>query len=459
MTNATIAVADLAQFPAYGSFTLGGKRVGFTGKSASSGAGNLTGCYSGLTTAGLAESGTVAAGTALGNSPTGFFAAVIYKRFGYDGRPIVGSTQAFGAIASYKAPTLDDSAECGSFVVVMADSGAAQTQHNTVTGGEMTAQTGGNWLLPDGYTGALTGGGVRTQVSATDHVKNAIGLKINPTVLAGGVVDNYDGIYQTASAYQGFGLVNGAVTAGSNKTIAFDGATTRPPTPTAGFPGSVVIGANPNGAGGQVVTYTGITGTGADGTLTGATVGSAIADNATISNRPYAANLKDLVASTAGFAVGDTGYSGAISMLGRGGVDTLHSMLALAGPTSADSVAGGLCQLRINAGSDQTNSMAQFFDTGGTNRLTITKDAALISRQQIQMQTSSGSQSTCVISNLGYLQLGTTAGLGSHLYSGSGAPNITGSVAGDIYFRTDTPSTANQRVYVATGANTWTGIL
>jgi hypothetical protein len=48
---------------------------------------------------------------------------------------------------------------------------------------------------------------------------------------------------------------------------------------------------------------------------------------------------------------------------------------------------------------------------------------------------------------------------GAHLYSGRGAPNIAASVAGDYYFRTDTAATANQRIYVATAANTWTGIV
>lgn len=60
---------------------------------------------------------------------------------------------------------------------------------------------------------------------------------------------------------------------------------------------------------------------------------------------------------------------------------------------------------------------------------------------------------------LGSIQPGNGTALGSHLYSGSGAPNITGSIAGDFYLRLDTPSTANQRLYVATAANTWTGIL
>lgn len=59
------------------------------------------------------------------------------------------------------------------------------------------------------------------------------------------------------------------------------------------------------------------------------------------------------------------------------------------------------------------------------------------------------------------LRLGTgyTTVAGSRLWSGSGAPNISASAAGDFYFRTDTPSTANQRIYVATATNTWTGIV
>lgn len=44
---------------------------------------------------------------------------------------------------------------------------------------------------------------------------------------------------------------------------------------------------------------------------------------------------------------------------------------------------------------------------------------------------------------------------GSGLYSASGAPNVTGSVAGDYYFRTDAGSNYAQMLYVATGSNTW----
>lgn len=47
---------------------------------------------------------------------------------------------------------------------------------------------------------------------------------------------------------------------------------------------------------------------------------------------------------------------------------------------------------------------------------------------------------------------------GAHIYSGTGAPTISAS-SGDFWFRTDTPSTANQRLYVCTGTTNWTAIL
>lgn len=54
---------------------------------------------------------------------------------------------------------------------------------------------------------------------------------------------------------------------------------------------------------------------------------------------------------------------------------------------------------------------------------------------------------------------------GANISSGSGAPskpNTINPTAGDIYFRTDTPSTANQRIYICTvggGTPTWVGIV
>jgi hypothetical protein len=44
------------------------------------------------------------------------------------------------------------------------------------------------------------------------------------------------------------------------------------------------------------------------------------------------------------------------------------------------------------------------------------------------------------------------------IYSGSGAPSNSNGANGDFYFRTDTPGTANQRLYVKSSGS-WTGIL
>lgn len=44
------------------------------------------------------------------------------------------------------------------------------------------------------------------------------------------------------------------------------------------------------------------------------------------------------------------------------------------------------------------------------------------------------------------------------VYQGTGAPSNTNGNNGDVYFRTDTPSTANQRLYIKTGGS-WAGIL
>ncbi|HEY1295480.1 MAG TPA: hypothetical protein VGJ60_20570 [Chloroflexota bacterium] len=48
---------------------------------------------------------------------------------------------------------------------------------------------------------------------------------------------------------------------------------------------------------------------------------------------------------------------------------------------------------------------------------------------------------------------------GGSLWSGSGAPATGLGSIGDYYFRTDTPGTANQRIYVKTAAAVWTGIV
>jgi hypothetical protein len=56
--------------------------------------------------------------------------------------------------------------------------------------------------------------------------------------------------------------------------------------------------------------------------------------------------------------------------------------------------------------------------------------------------------------------LGTPAGLSQSgsITQGSGVPSNANGNNGDYYFRTDTPGTANQRIYVKS-AGVWTGIV
>ena len=465
LTNATIAVADLSQFGDRGSFTLGGKRVGFMGRSASTGPGDLTGCYSEPT-----ATGTVVSGTAIGNTPTGFFGFTVYQRFGYDGRPCVGSTQGFGVVAAYRSPTLDDSAESGSFVVTMVDSGSPQKQHRTVTGGEMTAGTYGNWHLPAGYSGALTGGGARTYVSATDHVKNAIGFKISPQHL--GFVDAYDGIWQSASGLQVWGTLNGSASL-PQATVPVTGAF---PPATPEFPVTVRVGANAQGVGGTAITYTGQSG----GSLTGCTGGVGTwAAGSKITNFALGINMKDPVLSGAGFIAALSGWSASFSLALKGNNDSANSMISLTGPTSTEVPGGGLSLIRLNAGGGQTRPLIQAFDSSGSNRFSLSAGGAATFYGTPIIFQQSGVESV-QINSIGFIRPGITTSasvgkateVGPKIYGGSNVPptaliGVAGlyTEIGDLYIRKD--GGVGSTVYRCTTVNgsnpptsvAWTAIL
>lgn len=431
LSNSVVPVADCAALnPLGGSFKIGGQIVVYTGRSATSGPGNATGCY---TKAGA--TGTVAAGTALGFEQIGWGPSRIYHVFGDDGVPVPGSTQAFFGIGRYQAPTVNDSAEAGSFACIV---DGTFTQHRPVTGWECIAQITTGVDMPAGYGGPLLASGSRTNVGTGARTAQAIGHKLSHNSdTSGGYTDAYDGLYQSASAYEFYALINGAVTAGSNVTIAFDGATKRPPTPTAASPGRVMVGGNADGVGGQLVTYTGITGAGATGTLTGCSVPANLADDARISNRAYGVNVKDHIVGASGLGLGATAYSGSLAVALRGNEDSVRSMFSLTGPSNAE-IAGGLTVMRINAGVGQTRQLFQVYDAGGSNRLSVTSAGALITNgQQIIAQTSAGVGVVALNGALGSLRLGTIlGGLATSMFSGVGVPSIAGAV-GDVYIRTD----------------------
>jgi hypothetical protein len=70
-----------------------------------------------------------------------------------------------------------------------------------------------------------------------------------------------------------------------------------------------------------------------------------------------------------------------------------------------------------------------------------------------------GSGGAPPISNPGPVSPGNGTTTGAKLFSGSGAPATGMGAVGDYYFRSDTPATANQRIYVKTAAAVWTGIV
>lgn len=467
ITNGTVPVADCAQLSATGgSFTLGGKRVAYLGRSASSGPGNATGCYSEPD-----ETGIAASGTALANTPTGFFGLTIHQRFGYDGRPNVGSTQGFGVVTAYRSPTLDDSAESGSFVVNMADSGAQQVQHRTVTGGEMTANLIGHWLLPDGYTGALTGGGARTSLSATDHAKQVIGFKLSPQFAAGAFMQGYDALYQTASGYQQYGTLNGAATF-PQATVPVTG-TFPPATPQ--YPATVRVGCNAQGMGGTVITYAGQSG----GNLTGCTGGTGTwASGSNIGNTAFGANLKDPILSGAGFLASLPGWSAQFALALKGVNDSVNSMMSLTGPTNTE-FAGGLTLLRLVQGVGQTKALIETQDSGGTVRFAVgATGAPRINGVPFTIQQSG--VNSAEINSIGFIRPGISTSAwagkgtapGARIYSGSGVPGTaligaSGNYTqvGDLYIRTDGGvGSTLYRCTAVTGSNPptsieWTAIL
>jgi hypothetical protein len=467
LSNGTCPISDCSQLSANGgSFTLGGFTVVYKGRSASSGAGNATGCVT-LPSA----SGTYPSGTALGFTPLGFGALAIYQKFGDSvggtNDPVPGSTQAGFLLAAYYGPTVDDSMEGFSAFVSAKDTGTGFAQHKPITGFEAIAQIEGSNTLQDGYTAPLLANGSRTMVTGTSHVKNVIGHKLshNSSGATFGFWDQYDGLYQAVTTLKVYTTLNGSAALPLGTINVTSGAAVPPA--SAANPVTVLIGANADGVGGQLVTYTGVS----SNTITGCTGGTGtIASGSNVSNDVRAINVIDRVLSASGFLAGQSGWTGTIIAATRGGTDGDKSMLSITAPANSE-VSGGLTAVRLNAGASAAAAILKAYDTTGTNRLTIGAACTLILNGAGLNLQNSGSNSAHIDST-GYVQPGvsTAAGaaataLGSRIYAGSGAPTNLVGVLGDIYFRSDTPSTSNQRVYICTtagasgGGATWTGIL
>ena len=107
------------------------------------------------------------------------------------------------------------------------------------------------------------------------------------------------------------------------------------------------------------------------------------------------------------------------------------------------------------------------YDSSGTQRLAISAAGAMIINGQGYLAQTSGTNNVVIGNGEGIVQPGSITsrgvgtGLGSKINSGTGAPNYVAAV-GDTWIRTDTPTTANQRIYMcnstAGGSGAWTGI-
>lgn len=364
----TVPVADCAALDARGgSMTIGGHIVAYTGRSASSGAGNATGCMS-LPTA----TGTVAEGAAITNTPLGFFALTIYQRFGYDNpnAPIPGRTQGGGCNTYYYGPTVDDVMESFHGFCGMMATDDPYAQYDQITALEGNAHVAaGNALIGSDMCGV----GGRTVVNG--FAERAANIKASGLSDSSGYVYQFAALWQKTTGRQAFGQVDGSVTAGSNRTITFDNATVRPPEPTALVPTQTVwISTNPENLDGISVTYTGVTGSGTTGTLTGCEVSANIPDNARISNLAYGVEVLDPIKAPS-LALARTGRAAGLQFSTYGNVDSSSSTLRLTLPSHAE-VPGAAGLLITQPDASGTGNLVEIRNSSGTQHRLLTSGGA-----------------------------------------------------------------------------------
>jgi hypothetical protein len=465
LTNGTVPITDTAQLSANGgSFTLGGHVIVYSGRSTSSGAGNATGAY----TTGSAT-GTYTAGTALGFTSIGYGPLTLYEKFGdyttNTNMPIPGTTQVAYLIAAYHGPTVDDSMEGLSVLAAAKDTGTGFVQHRPITAFEAISQLEGQNTLPEGVTAPLLAAGARTMVIGDSHAKTVIGFKLSHNTVGSdfGFTDEYYGLYQPTSAVVTYTTLNGAVAGGATSIVVTSGAAM--PAASSAYPVTVQVGANVDGIGGIPITYTGVS----TNTLTGVTgvPATGLVTGIRVQNNAASMNVQDRLIIKAGLGIGDSGFSGNTTLALRGGSDADGSVLHLSSATNTD-ISGGQTLLRITAGTGQTKQLFKMYDSSGTNRFSVSAaGAAIINGQGVILQTSGTTTAVCG-NGEGYIQPGTSTtrggsnAIGSKINSGSGAPAYSAAL-GDMFIRTDTPSTALQRIYICTTASTatvgaWTGI-
>jgi hypothetical protein len=390
-----------------------------------------------------------------GSPPKALGALAIYQKFGDTtggtNAPVTNTTQAAYLLANYYGPTTDDSAEAYSTFVGIKNTGTGFTQAKPVTAFEAIAQIEGSNTVTGAGSYAL-GVGSRINVINTAHVDDAYGFKASVNSSGGpvfGTITNYRAFYQPvasgATNPYGVYVIDPAnsetqVSVGRSSGTAFkvkwggdtDGSTSlaqlgQPTTSYGTLSGTYTLTTTPQ----TLTTNAGVTLPAGGGTF--------MLDSSS----------RTIVTYTA-FA--GTTISGAV--VASGSVATTNGQLML------DPATPNTTTLRINAQRGQSKNINEWYDSGANLRLRVNAQGNLVT-QGTSFFAANGSATTLaeMSGSAGYVRPGTTAGPGSRIFSGTGAPNVSTSVAGDTYIRTDTPTTANQRIYIATASNTWTGIV
>jgi hypothetical protein len=390
---------------------------------------------------------------------------------GTPGANVLGSTQGRFNNIEYWGPTIHDSAQAANDGVYMKDPGAshAYTQTFQITANETDCQVEGNVTLSNTY---MAGTGARLTVLKGATLTNSPGYGFKASYWTQNNKDQsiYGSAYQWRAFYDdlynpaGSTFDSNASHYGLNQIVTEQGfQATR-----TGYGGSMKLvlhgsGGSPNTMMTLQVPDPNTTTSVADGAFTS---GSNMMTTATAPSAGWIGRVVANANVPAGTRV--------LNFVGTGPYTIVLDQSAT-GTASSQTVTftePDLTALLIKmASGNSTGNALDIRDTSGTQRLVVSRIGALRTiGQGILTQNGSGQTVNALNPNGdSSVQIGNnisgTGALGARLWSGSGAPSKPGNTnptAGDWFLRTDTPSTANQRLYVCTtgGASpVWAGVV
>jgi hypothetical protein len=181
--------------------------------------------------------------------------------------------------------------------------------------------------------------------------------------------------------------------------------------------------------------------------------GAAIVTDTTL-NLVTTANLPTTSSGTSGYASDGTNRTSTLAWTGKTGT-TLTGVTGLPAGGLASGAVVFLQSLNFGTG-DFGNDSFEVIDydsptSFGLWRIQSTPNANANHNAIMRV-------SGRVFADEGTIIANNSGGIGSLLKAGSGLPTFSGT-AGDYYFRTDTPSTSAQRLYICTGTTNWIPVI